>query len=262
MKNFLQTYYKYIIILLVIIGGIFLYIKYTVNLDEAKKQNIILQKELIAKDTLQLLADGKYAKLINNFKSQSDLNKQLSDSNKLLSDTIKARNERILLISKSNITFKNQKGTVTPIIENTKDSTYTFSSYYPNQPDYFIKYDGLLNLKNKTVTDAWTFGNLDLNIIVTERKDGLWDSYIDGPKFLKVKSTQVNSLPVSQIVPKIDQPKTFVLYGGLGLRGNTDMNVSNKDLLIKGGLTIKNNFLIESDFGTDKKVGLGLMFKL
>lgn len=252
-----KDYKFYLIVAGILFGIYFFFIKPNMALNELKKQNEILKKEIIAKDTLQKLADGKYSKLVNTYNSASDLNKILRDSMKLVSDSISKRKERVLFVDQNNITFKNKTGKSVAVANS--DSTYSFSSYYPDKTNFFIQHDGILNTKTKSVADAWKFSNVNLNVVVTERKDGLWDSYIDGPDFLKVNSVKVNSLPAEKYVPKSEQPKSLVFYGGLGLRGNPDVIITNKDLLIKGAITYKDKYMIQADYGTDKKVGLGVL---
>ncbi len=256
--NFIKKNWKYIIGGIIALAAIYLlFIKPNLELKALEKQNETLKKEVLAKDTLQKLADGKYSKLVNTFNSTNDLNKILKTELSVIYDSIKNRKEKVLSINQNNITFKPKTNTV--IVYVNKDSTYSFTSFYPQKDKYFIKYNGTLDTKSKTVTDDWSFTNFNLNVVMTQRKDGLWDSYLDGPEFLKVNSIKVNSLPAKDYIPTAEKQKLFVLYGGLGIRGNTDLNVNNKDLLIKGALTIKNKYMIQADYGTDKKVGVGVL---
>ena len=254
--TFINKYKVYVIVLIVGIGIAIFFINYGISYNNLKNQNTLLQKEIIAKDSLIKLGAGKASKLDNTFATPGQLSDLQKAQDKALFDTINKRNERILSLSNLVLSLQNKKE-VTPVVLN-PDS---FTSYYPKKDSAFIQYDGNLNTKTKVLSDSWKFNPLKVNVTLTERKDGLWDTYLDAPSFINVNSIKVNSLPAEKYIPKAEQPKLFVLYGGLGVRGNPDPLITNKALLLKGALSIKDKVLIEGDYGTDNKIGLGILVK-
>lgn len=256
---FLSKYKNYIIWIVVIGVIAFFALKIYSSFNKVNEENTLLKKEILAKDTLDQIAPGKASKLDNTFATAGDLNTQQKTQDASLLDTIKKRNETILSLSNIVLSMQNQKQ-ITPVIEN-KDSTYSFTSYYPKKDSAFIQYDGNLNTKTKQLNDTWSFNPLKVNVTLTQRKDGLWDTYLDAPTFVKIDSIKVNSLPPAKYVPTAQQQKLFVLYGGLGVRGNTNSDMTNKSLLLKGAVSIKDKVLIEADYGTDNKVGAGVLVK-
>lgn len=257
-KNTFKTRESYYIVAILVIGSIFL-LKYNIDINNKEKENIILKKEIISKDKLVKIGEGKYSKLVNYYNSNSDLLNQLKKENKLLYDTIKARGEKPLSNTGFSIGFK-PKDTITEISV-ISDTVFKFSSYYPKEENYFIKYDGNVNTKTKLIKENWSFNKMKISVVLTEKENGLWDTYIDAPEFANISDVKINSLPPKEFTPKTDRPKTFGLYGGGGIRTNLD-NIGSKSLVLKGGLSVKDKIIITGDFGTDKTVGAGILIKL
>ncbi len=247
---------------IILIAGYFIFRYYSLKVESTQTINL-LQQEIIKRDTTIQIVKGKYSKLVNTFATAKQLQKQVEANNKLLADTIKARNEKILSITTANIKFADKKGTVTSLIPlNNGDTTFTFSSYYPNKDKYMAKFTGDVNIKSKKVGETWEFQKFPLGIILTQRKDGLWDYYVDAPEYAEVSNIKINSLPPTEYSkPKVP---VFGLWGGLGVRSNVNRlgSMNNKDIVIKGGVSVKNKFILTGDVATDKTVGLGFLIKL
>jgi uncharacterized membrane-anchored protein YhcB (DUF1043 family) len=255
--------------LLVYIGlillALFIYFKFVSLQNNSANTVSKLQKEILSKDSTIKLTDGKYSKLVDNFKTVSELKNQVQTENKVLYDSIKKRNEKLLSMTSSFEQFKNKKGTFTKLIPTTTDSdtTFTFSSFYPKQENYMAKFTGNINTKTKTVGEIWEFQKMKLGLILTQKDDGLWDYYVDAPDYAIISNVKVNSLPAKDYLPNEDKIKIFGLWAGLGLR--TDVSnlgtINNKNLVLKAGVSIKDKFVLIGDASTDKTIGLGFMVK-
>lgn len=245
----------YIAFILFIISTIVLY-KYTAKEKEITK----MKKYIIESDVQKKIADGKYSKLVNTYANQKDLNNQLRKENQILYDTIKLKGERILSITNTEITFKGKISKGTPLVK-VSDSTFNFTSYYPEKKDYFIKYDGKVNTVSKTVDEKWSFTKFKLDIILTERKDGIWDSYIDAPKFVEVSNIKINSLPpIKYSSPQTRRVNPLNIYGGTGYI--TDLTkTKGGEIYLQGGVGFKGKIIILGQVTTNKTAGVGLLYK-
>ncbi len=245
----------------ILFAGYFIF-KYFALRNETTKTITMLQQEIIAKDTTIFLIKGKYSKLVNTFATTLQLKNQAEANYKILSDTIKKRNEKILSITSADIKFNDKHGTTTALIPQTKgDTTFTFTSYYPDKIKYLAKFTGNVNTNTKTVGENWDFQKFQLGLILTQRKDGLWDYYIDAPEYAVVSNVKINSLPPTTYAPAAAN-KIFGLYGGFGIRTGINNLGGTNHLVIKGGVSFKDKFILTGDAATDKTVGLGFLIKL
>jgi len=223
------------------------------------RENIILKKELISRDTLLKISEGKYRKMVNYYSTKKELDKQVKDNSPEIYNHIKDNKERILSNTNIDFTFKPKQETN---IISKKDSIYKFSSFYPARENSFVQYDGELNTNNNKLSEKWSFSNIKLNVVLTQKEDGLWNTYLDAPEFIKVSSLTVNSLPPKEYITKEDKVKAFNFYGGLGVRSDLAKLTSvNKNLTLNGAITFKNKIMLQADFGTDKKVSTGILIK-
>lgn len=254
MKEF-YTKHKDIILLIITIIAIVFSIGMLFDNNTLVDKNELLEKELIKSDTLKKVAEGKYAKLVNTYSNKQELEDELKEKNNTILQLIKKNKERVLSKTDVHLTFKNKKDTSS--IVKTSDSTFNFKSYYPNKDSSFINYIGNVNIHDKIVNGEWVFSELKINLILTQRQDGLWNNYFDGPSFIKLNNMTINSLPAKKyIIPVKD--KLFNIYGGLGYRTNFDKS----NIILKGGIGIKNKVIFEADAGTDKTIGGGILIKL
>lgn len=216
--------------------------------------------EIIKKDSLKKVAEGKYSKLVNTYSNKKELTEIVKTSSPEIFGLIKKNNERILSNTSLNFSLKPKTDTTKTIL---KDSVYTFTSFYPKKENAFIQLDGSLDTKTNKLSEKWKFNNINIDIVLTEKEDGLWNSYLNGPEYIKVNSMQVNSLPAKEYISKEDKIKSIIVYGGFGVRSkmNSISNLDGKDLTINGAVTIKNKVMIGVNLGTDKKVGTAVLFK-
>jgi len=218
-----------------------------------------MNKMIVEMDTTTKEKDGQYAKLVNNFKSQKDLIKQLKDQNGDLYKFIKSQKEELLMINNTVISLQtkidNGFGEFNP-----KDSNLiNVSLKYPNDTDWFIKWDGSIHTKTAYYNGEWRFGSLPLQIVMTETERGIWKSRLIGPEWLLVESIDINSIPPEQMVNKPEQRNLGFILGG-GYIHSFDVNTSPSAISIGGGLYFKNNSIILNGT-TNKTVGLNYYYR-
>lgn len=258
-ENTQKTIRGIVYVVIMLAAGFFIF-KYFALKRETTSQITLLQNEIIQKDTTIKIYQGKYSKLVNDLNSANQLKTEAQKNYKLIYDTLTKRNEQILSITSANIKFISKTGT-TDIKPTTKKDSFYFVSYYPNPTNYMARFTGNLNMETMKITENWDFQKFKLGLILTQRKDGLWDYYVDAPEYAEVSNVTVNSLPPTAYNPVTN--KLFGLWGGLGLRTsiNNFGSINNKNLVFKGGLSIKNNTIFMGDVSTDKTVGIGFLVK-
>jgi len=172
-----------------------------------------LKKSIIASDSLIKESDGRYAKLVDYYKSEKDLMSEIKGSNADLYAVIKKQDERILNLTSAVITLRSSIdegfGKINPNDSNLIDIALT----YPSETDPFIKWNGSVNRKNAAYRGEWTFGKLPIQIVVTEEKRGTWKHRIVGPDWFIVDSLQVNSIPPDKYVPEVERKVQFMVGG-------------------------------------------------
>jgi hypothetical protein len=240
MKN-LRENLTFIIILVLV--AVILWMRWENQLAQKKLMEEVnsANRELVKLDKLKKESDGQYAKLVNYFSSQRELNQQLAEDNKDLSKLLKKQDERLLMINKSIISLEGavSEGGVT--VDPKDTSIINLSLKYPSSEEAFINWNGKIFSKTKSYLGEWSFGKLPLQIILTETSRGLWNSRLIGPSWLKVDSMQINSLPPDKIVSVEYQKVGFLLGGGYF----KSFSQSQTDAFsITGGAYIKNHNLL------------------
>ncbi len=95
-----DTFY---ILIIVVLGILFLF-----NGCGKDKENDDLRKEILKLDKTVQEANGSYKKLVNNFATEKELNKEVKEINKELAKDLKKNNEKLLMISTAVATFQNK----------------------------------------------------------------------------------------------------------------------------------------------------------
>ena len=163
---------------------------------ERKRLEEIIQegnKMIVQLDKTTKEGDGQYTKLVNYFNTEKDLNKDLKEQNKELYKLIKEQDEKLLILNNSIISLRGQLDEGFGSINEEDTNKIDIKLNYPNDEDNFITWDGFVNRENAFYKGEWKFGELPLQIIMTETNRGLWKSRLVGPKWLKVDSIEVNS---------------------------------------------------------------------
>jgi Tfp pilus assembly protein PilP len=227
---------------------------------EFKEQLRQVNKGIVENSKIIKEKDGQYSKLVNNFNSQKDLLKELKSENKELFKTIKKNDEKILMINKNLITLQGKIdegfGKWNPTDSNLIDLDLT----YPNKEDWFISWKGSVHKKTTFYKGEWSFDTLPLKIVLTETKEGLWNSRLIGPEWLTVSDMEINALDPSGIVdPYVPKQRNigFILGGGY-VRGFDDPVTNNVSLGL--GAYYKNHSFIVNGV-TNKTIGFNYYYR-
>ncbi len=109
-----------------------------------------------------------------------------------------------------------------------------------------------------SVTGNWNFNKLKFSVILTEQKNGMWATRIDGPDYLKVDSIKVNALPKDKIADV--NSKKFYFLAGAGYKTLIDFKTFGA-ISIYGGVEIKQKNIILFDASTNSYIGVSFIRK-
>ena len=126
---------------------------------------------------------------------------------------------------------------------------------YPNDEDNFITWDGYVNKQSSFYKGEWRFGELPLQVIMTETNRGLWKSRLVGPKWLKVDSIEVNSLPLPI---KEKKSNLSLILGGGYIKSFSD---TPNAVSIGAGIRFKDHKLIINGT-TNQSVGFSYYYNI
>jgi hypothetical protein len=224
---------------------------------EAEQESEALKKSIIASDQLTKEIDGRYAKLVDFYNTQKDLNKELKESNRELYEIIKKQDERILNLTRAVITLRKEVSEGFGKIDPTDTNLIALDLRYPEEKSPFIKWDGKVNRKTAQYRGEWSFGKLPIEIVVTEESRGLWKHRIIGPDWFIVDSLSVLSLPPSDYAPK-ERNLQFLAGGGYvrSLNRSVGDNIS-----IGGGVSIVDRHHIILNATTNRDVGINYYYQ-
>lgn len=252
-----------------ILFGVILILMLLLMLSNCRNSNITKQlyeekiktnKAIVESDVLKKEKDGQYAKLVNNFNDQKEMINILKDQNKDLYKELKYNNEKILMINNSVISLVSKVDAGFGSI-NTKDTNLIdLNLRYPNTDGWFIDWTGHINRKTTKYDGKWTFGELPLDVILTETERGIWNSRIIGPDWLIVDKMEINALKPEQI----SQPYTpkqrnigFILGGGYV--HSFDNTIPN-GISVGSGIYFKNHSLILNGT-TNRSLGFSYYYR-
>jgi hypothetical protein len=213
-------------------------------------------KMIIDADKTTKEGDGQYAKLVDYFNTEKELNQQLKNQNKELFDLIKKQDEKLLMINNTVISMKQEIAEGFGNINEEDTNLIDIKLTYPNEGDTFITWDGYVNRNNAFYSGNWEFGKLPLQVIMTETDRGLWKSRLVGPEWLLVDSIEVNSLPL----PTIEKKSNFGLFLGGGYVNSFDPNGVNA-VSIGGGIKFKDHRLL-INATTNKEIGFSYYYDI
>jgi hypothetical protein len=226
------------------------------------QQNKLYQKiregnEMIVElDELTKESDGHYTKLVDYFNTEKELNKQLKEQNKDLFKLIKKQDEKLVMINNNVLSLEGKISEGFGSINEKDTNLIDLKLRYPNEENSFISWDGFVNRNNAFYSGNWSFGELPLQIILTETDRGMWRSRLVGPDWLKVDSMEINSLPI----PKIKEPSNLSLMLGGGYINSFDNNGVN-GVSIGGGIRFKDHRLI-INVTTNKEIGFSYYYDI
>ncbi len=242
------------------IMGALLFIWFIVDRRSTESKIEKLRKEIIYKDVLVKEKDGQYKKIVNYYTTKKELAESLKKHNSTLAKELKDKNERILILTHSVITFKEKKNIVTGVIIEKGDSTVKFEAFYPDKEKFFVKHSGLVSLKNSNLTSDWSFGKMPIDLVISEDKNGIWNYRISGSDFLVVDKLTVNSLPRKEFVAPENKIKLFSFLVGGGLQQN--LITKQYSLKAGAGVQIRNKSMVMVDVNTKNMIGISYFHKL
>jgi uncharacterized membrane-anchored protein YhcB (DUF1043 family) len=215
-------------------------------------------KMIVDMDVTTKEKDGQYAKLVNYFEDQKSLLGSLKEDNRELYDQIKGQDEKILMLNKTIISLE-EKINEGEITENPEDSTvFDLALTYPNSDESFINWNGSIFTKTKTYKGKWSFGELPLQVVMTETERGLWKSRLIGPEWLLVDSIEVKSLPPQEFSNE-PELRPWSLFLGGGYIRSFDPNLSNA-LSFGTGVKFKSHSLFLNGT-TNKTIGFNYYYQ-
>jgi len=216
------------IIILLLLGGWFGKQYYDGKLEKAYLENRTLK---ISKDELQKISDEQNRKLVADTLTQKQLNK-IVDNLKLKLDA------KPKIIIKTIVVPKEIEKPIDSVI--VKNDSITINDYYPNKENYFVNYFAKINIKTQKGIGKFSFKPIELSLIISQRKDGIYQLDSKSPKWMKINNIQVQSLPLTS-----EEKDNFgwIIGGGYGKDYKTFENYFRvnsgfrwKKLYIQGGI--------------------------
>jgi hypothetical protein len=252
-----DSFYKVMITALLAVA-VWLGLRLEMIKSAAEEQTDALKKSIIKSDSLTKETDGRYAKLVDFYNSQKDMNQRLKDSNKELYDIIKKQDERLLSLTNAVVTLRETVNEGIGKINPTDTNKIDLDLRYPEEESPFITWSGWVNRKTAQYRGNWKFGKLPIEIVVTEESRGLWKHRIVGPDWFIVDSLAVNSLPPADYGPK-EKPLQFIFGGGYirSLNRETGDNIS-----IGGGIAIADKHHLILNATTNRDIGLNYYYQI
>lgn len=206
----MKNYFKYIGIgfaLISFIGTIFYLF------EQKNKQIRSLKNEVIEKAVLIKESEGMYSKVVNDLAKEKELKQKIESEFQELSKILKERKERPVQIVEQILQMPFRIDTVNvydTIIQEKSTQIATF--YYPDQNDYFASVD--VSFQGGIGIGKFNFNPLPVNLVVTQKDNGLYTAYAESHDFIEFSKVDVNTLPMEPQFP--DKPYKFYLGGGIG----------------------------------------------
>ena len=213
-------------------------------------------KVILSMDKTTKESDGQYAKLVNYFNSEKDLNNQLKEQNEDLFRLIKKQDERLLMINNTIVTLEGKMTEGFGSVNKNDTNRIDLKLNYPDEKNSFITWNGFVNRKTAFYKGEFTFGKLPLQIVMTETDRGIWKSRLIGPEWLIVDSMDINSLPLP--TPE-KQSKWGLLLGG-GFQKSFNQNIPNAVSLAFAVQYKKHMLMIDGN--TNRQFGLKYLYRL
>jgi hypothetical protein len=218
-----------------------------------------LRKTIIKNDSLIKIKDGQYTKLVDYYNSEKDLKEELKKSNRDLYNTLKKQDEKILSLTTAVISLESSVnkgfGSFNPNDSNLID----LKLKYPTDDEKpFIRWSGSVNKNTAFYNGGWEFGKLPIQIVLTEEKRGLWKTDIVGPKWFKLDSLTIKSLPPEQFVQKIERDIQFLVGG---MYNSNIVPMVPRSLGFGGGVSYKNKHNLIMNVSSDQSFSVGYYYK-
>ncbi len=245
-------------ILLIVLIIIIVFLGWKLDYLKSKNDDAldVLKKSIIINDSLTKEADGRYVKLVNYYNTEKDLKNELKKSNEDLYKVIKKEGEKILSLTSAVITLQGIVNEGFVNLDSIDTNKVHLAIKYPDDKKPFIKWDGSIDKLSNYYKGEWSFGELPLQIVLTEEKRGLWKSRLVGPEWLKVDSMSINSLPPQDYDDNTLKKLQFFVGGGY----IKSLSEGPNGVIIGGGLSYngKHNLLLQAT--TNKELGLSYYY--
>lgn len=256
-KNLFSKISKFSFLFLIILV-LFIQIRSCRKLNEKQKLIENYKLELIKSDSLREESDGVNKRLVNNLNTEKELRDKLKNENKILYKNVRNSNSRILSLTSLVATLKSKRDTVYLDSSNVLEKEINFSSFYPKKDSWFIEYSGKYIFSNNSLISSWDFKELKIDLVLTEKTKGIWETSLIGPEFLSINSLKVNSLPEEKF-NSVYSPKIRAKWG-VGINTDFRSEFGKTDLKLMLGFEFGKNKQIVLEGITNKTVGIGLMF--
>ena len=255
MKN-IKDIFLIVLSVVIIILMLFGWVKYNQMQKKIYDEINSGNKVILSMDKTTKESDGQYAKLVNYFNSEKDLNNQLKEQNEDLFRLIKKQDERLLMINNTIVTLEGKMTEGFGSVNKNDTNRIDLKLNYPDEKNSFITWNGFVNRKTAFYKGEFTFGKLPLQIVMTETDRGIWKSRLIGPEWLIVDSMDINSLPLP--TPE-KQSKWGLLLGG-GFQKSFNQNIPNAVSLAFAVQYKKHMLMIDGN--TNRQFGLKYLYRL
>jgi hypothetical protein len=231
-------------ILLVVSVVALLFFAYSWNYakKQAKEAQRKEQVRLVRNDSLRLIVEGTYTKLVADSLTKKQMQKVIEKLGIDLKNAILSQKIVFVPIDK--------KGEIKDI--KVTDTTLTLLDYYPEKVNYFVKHTTTLKTKDTTATGEFNFNPITLSLGIAQQKNGTYKVITKLPEFFKINSLDIQALPLE---PQYKKDVFGVLFG-VDYVKPLDNN-DNFDIDFNSYIRI-NKFYIGGGYRTDNSVKAGI----
>lgn len=209
-----------------------------------------LQKDLISRDSLEIIKDGLYKKTVADLYTSKELTKELKATNSTLSEEVKRLKGSIVLLEEINFKLKDKRDTVKVVVDEVnKDKVLAF---YPNSLNSLITFSR--EYQENSYIDNWAFTTLKIDMVVVQEKSGKFSAMLNAPDWIELKSLNVKTIPLQQ--PK---PDNFDWVTMISVQKN--LETSKKQLGLDLGIRYKKGiYTVGATTENDVKVTIGRLW--
>lgn len=209
-----------------------------------------LQKDLISRDSLEIIKDGLYKKTVADLYTSKELTKELKATNSTLSEEVKRLKGSIVLLEEINFKLKDKRDTVKVVVDEVnKDKVLAF---YPNSLNSLITFSR--EYHENSYIDNWAFTTLKIDMVVVQEKSGKFSAMLNAPDWIELKSLNVKTIPLQQ--PK---PDNFDWVTMISVQKN--LETSKKQLGLDLGIRYKKGiYTVGATTENDVKVTIGRLW--
>ena len=218
-----------ILILLILVGC--LIISNHVNKKAKEKAQIELRTEKLRGSSLEKLSEGYYRKLVADSLTKKELIK-------LSKEIIELKGREPVVVQKIKFIPKPKEKKI-DTVKKEKDSIFIVD-YYPSKENSFLKYTNRFSTKTQTGNSKFDLNSIDIDIVMTQRKDGMFEANIKTPKFITVQNVDIQSIPLIYNQPKKDN---YGILVGINYGKNLNSNNSRQFLELDSFIRYKKIYL-------------------